>query len=217
MKSARAGPDFVRHSVAERVPVSLLAALADLAKWLEAAQIPAVIIGGVASSFLGRPRLTQDVDALAILPESQWEAATAAGQNFGIVPRIEQAVDFARRSRVLLLKHTQSAIEIDVILGGLQFEHEAVHRARAHQVGEISVRLPRVEDLVIMKVIAHRDKDLQDVEGLLDAHPDLNIEEIRQHVGEFAAATSMSDLTDDFERILQRRKSRRRAPRPPPK
>jgi hypothetical protein len=67
-----------------------------------------------------------------------------------------------------------------------------------------------------MKVIAHRDKDLQDVEGLLDAHPDLNIEEIRQHVGEFAAATSMSDLTHDFERILQRRKSKRRAPHPRP-
>jgi hypothetical protein len=57
--------------VADRVPVSLLAALADLAKWLESAQIPAVIIGGVASSFLGRPRLTRDVDALAILPDSK--------------------------------------------------------------------------------------------------------------------------------------------------
>ncbi len=34
--------------------------------------------------------------------------------------------------------------------------------------------------LVIMKVIAHRDKNMQDVEGLLDAHPDMNVEEIRQ-------------------------------------
>jgi hypothetical protein len=204
--------------VADRVPVSLLAALADLAKWLESAQIPAVIIGGVASSFLGRPRLTQDVDALAILPDSKWESAAAAAQQFGIVPRIEQAIDFARRSRVLLLKHTQSDIAIDVILGGLPFEQEAVRRANTHRVGEISIRLPRVEDLIIMKAIAHRDKDLQDVQGLLDAHPDLNIEEIRQHVGEFAAATSMSDLIEDFERILQRRKSARSpTSRPRPK
>jgi len=88
--------------VAERVPTSLLGALADLVKWLESAQISAMIVGGVASSFLGRPRLTQDVDALAILPESKWDAATQAARNFGIVPRIDQAVDFARRSRVLL-------------------------------------------------------------------------------------------------------------------
>jgi Nucleotidyl transferase of unknown function (DUF2204) len=203
--------------VAERVPVSLLGALADLVKWLESAQISAMVVGGVASSFLGRPRLTQDVDALAILPESKWETATEAARNFGIVPRIDQAVDFARRSRVLLLKHTQSDISIDVILGGLPFEQEAVDRARAHQVGDITVRLPRVEDLVIMKVIAHRDKDMQDVEGLLDAHPDMNLEEIRQHVTDFAAATSMSDLIEDFEQLLQRRKSKQRAARPRPK
>ena len=203
--------------MAERVPIPLLGALADLVKWLESAQISAMVIGGVASSFLGRPRMTQDVDALAILPENKWDAATEAARNFGIVPRIDQAVEFARRSRVLLLKHAQSDIAIDVILGGLPFEQEAVDRARAHLVGDITVRLPRVEDLIIMKVIAHRDKDMQDVEGLLDAHPEVNFDEIRQHVSEFAAATSMSDLIDDFERLLQRRKLKQPSARPRPK
>lgn len=203
--------------MAERIPVPLLGALADLVKWLESAQIPAMVIGGVASSFLGRPRLTQDVDALAILPENQWDAAAEAARNFGIVPRIDQAVDFARRSRVLLLKHAQSDIAIDVILGGLPFEQEAVGRARAHRLGDITVRLPRVEDLIIMKVIAHRDKDMQDVEGLLDAHPEVDFAEIRQHVSEFAAVTSMSDLIEDFERLLERRKSKAPAARPRPK
>jgi hypothetical protein len=203
--------------VAERIPLPLLGALADLVKWLESAQISAMVIGGVASSFLGRPRMTQDVDALAILPESKWDAATEAARNFGIVPRIDQAVDFARRSRVLLLKHAQSDIAIDVILGCLPFEQEAVDRARAHRVGDITVRLPRVEDLIIMKVIAHRDKDMQDVEGLLDAHPEVNFDEIRQHVSEFAAATSMSDLIEDFERLLQRRKPKQPTARPGPK
>ena len=161
--------------------------------------------------------MTQDVDALAILPEDRWDAATEAARKFGIVPRIDQAVAFARRSRVLLLKHAQSDIAIDVILGGLPFEQEAVDRARAHLVGDITVRLPRVEDLIIMKVIAHRDKDMQDVEGLLDAHPEVNFDEIRQHVSEFATATSMSDLIDDFERLLEHRKSRQTLVRPRPK
>jgi hypothetical protein len=190
--------------VAERVPVSLLAALADLVKWLEAAQIPAVIIGGVASSLLGRPRLTQDIDALALLPESEWQAAIATAQSFGIAPRIEHPLEFARRSRVLLLKHKKSEIDVDVILGALPFEQDAVGRAQTHEVSGISVRLPRVEDLLIMKVIAHRAKDLQDVEGLLDAHPGANLEEVRQQVREFASAAAMPDLLDDFARILQR-------------
>ncbi len=68
-----------------------------------------------------------------------------------------------------------------------------------------------------MKVIAHREKDMQDVEGLLDAHPEVNFDEIRQHVSEFAAATSMSDPIDDFERLLERRKSKQTSVRPRPK
>jgi hypothetical protein len=61
--------------VAERLNDSLQAALADLAKWLDYTSIPAVIIGGVAASVLGRPRLTRDIDALAILPKDAWSQA----------------------------------------------------------------------------------------------------------------------------------------------
>jgi hypothetical protein len=34
------------------------------------------------------------------------------------------------------------------------------------------VRLPRIEDLLIMKAVARRPKDLQVIEGLLAAHPE---------------------------------------------
>ncbi|MBK6599137.1 MAG: hypothetical protein IPG25_15175 [Proteobacteria bacterium] len=54
----------------EHLPASLQAALADLAAWLDGAQIPATIIGGIAASILGRPRLTRDIDALALLAEA---------------------------------------------------------------------------------------------------------------------------------------------------
>jgi hypothetical protein len=64
------GRVFGRHCVVDRVPANLLAALADLMKWLDAANMPSMVIGGVAASLLGRPRLTQDADALAILPRS---------------------------------------------------------------------------------------------------------------------------------------------------
>jgi len=53
----------------------LLSALADLVKWLDATNIPSMIIGGVAASVLDQPRQTQDVDALAILPEGEWANA----------------------------------------------------------------------------------------------------------------------------------------------
>ncbi|MGQ0835084.1 MAG: nucleotidyl transferase AbiEii/AbiGii toxin family protein [Gammaproteobacteria bacterium] len=195
--------------MAERVPATLLAPLADLGRWLEAIRTQAVIVGGVAVSFLGRPRFTQDIDVLAILSEQEWKSAVAAAPTYGIVPRIENPLDFARRARVLLLRHTDSAMDIDVILGGLSFEQSAVENGRIYKVSGVSVRLPRVEDLLIMKAVAHRPQDLQDIEGLLDAHPDANVDAVRQWVREFATVTSMSDLIEDFEKLLARRKASR--------
>ena len=190
--------------MAEPVPATLLSALADLARWLDEAGVPSMIIGGVAASVLGQPRLTQDIDALAVAPESTWNALAAAGARHDIVPRIPNAVQFATRSRVLLMRHQPSSIDIDLTLGGLAFEEEAVGRSRSHDLGGLKLRLPRVEDLLVMKAVAGRPKDIQDIEGLLAANSDLDVAFVRQWVGEFAAAMSMPDMLEALDKALTR-------------
>jgi hypothetical protein len=191
------------------VPATLRAALADMMKWLDVTKMPSMVIGGVAASILGRPRLTQDVDALAILPEADWANAVSAAASHGILPRIENPLDFARRSRVLLMRHTASGINIDLTFGRLSFEQTAIDHCEIHDIGGLRVRLPRVEDLLIMKAIARRPKDLQDIEGLLAAHPEADVVAVRQWVREFATAMSMSDMLDDFDKVVSRSKSTR--------
>jgi Nucleotidyl transferase of unknown function (DUF2204) len=205
MRSGTDGPVCGGHWVAEPVPVSLQAALADVVKWLEAAHIPAMIIGGVAASVLGRPRLTQDIDALAIVPDADWADVIESAARYGIVPRIGDALEFARRSRVLLLKHLRSGINVDVTLGGLPFEHAAVEKSAVHNIGGLQLRLPRVEDLLVMKAIARRPKDIEDIRGLLAAHPQVDISEARRWVREFATAMSMSDMLEEFDRLVAQR------------
>ena len=192
----------------ERVPGLFVSALADLTQWLDAAGVPAMIVGGIAASMLGRPRATRDIDALAIAPEDQWARLLRSSKAHGILPRIENPLEFARRTRVLLLRHTESGIDIDIILGGLPFEAEAVSRATVHDLCGVQVRLPQVEDLLIMKAIAHRPQDLRDIEGLLDVFPTANIESVRHWVRDFAAAAELPDLPQEFERLLAQRKSR---------
>jgi predicted nucleotidyltransferase len=195
--------------VVDRVPATLLAALADLVKWLDDTKMPSMIIGGVAASILGQPRLTQDVDALAILPEADWDNAVFSAARHGIFPRVDNALDFARRSRVLLMRHAESGIDIDLTFGRLSFEQTAIDNSELHDIGGLRVRLPRVEDLLIMKAVARRPKDLQDIEGLLAAHPDADIVAVRQWVREFATAMTMSDMLDDFDKVVARSKSSR--------
>ncbi len=89
-KSASGGLDCGRRWVAEPFVTSLQAALADLAKWLESGRISGMVIGGVAASVLGRPRLTRDIDALAILPETDWASAIDRAAAYGIVKWVRE-------------------------------------------------------------------------------------------------------------------------------
>ena len=84
-------------------PAPLVRALGAVLEWLESAAVPGAIVGGVAASVLGRPRLTQDIDVLVILDRQYWAAFLATGQDLGFVPRIDDALDFAESSRVLLV------------------------------------------------------------------------------------------------------------------
>ncbi len=67
--------------------VPLLSTLRDLVAWLKAKRVEGLIIGGVAASILGRPRVTRDVDALVLLDEKEWGEFLSAGTEFGLVRR----------------------------------------------------------------------------------------------------------------------------------
>lgn len=196
--------------VAERIPKAFLEVLSDLSAWLDVTQGPAMIVGGIAASVLGRPRATRDIDVLAFLSEDRWAGALDAASRYGILPRIENPLDFARRSRVLLLRHEESGVDIDVILGRLPYEEEAIERGDFHDLGGVRVKLPRVEDLLIMKAIAQRPQDLRDIEGLLDVHPETDVEHVRRWIREFSTAMTMPDLLDTFEALIAQRKSRQK-------
>jgi hypothetical protein len=107
--------------------------------------------------------------------------------------------------RIHFLKHLRSGIDVDVRLGDLPFEHAAVEKSAMHNMDGLLLRLPRVEDLLVMKAIARRPKDLEDIRGLLAAHPQVDISEARRWVGEFASAMSMSDMLEEFDRLVAQR------------
>ena len=195
--------------MAESLPAPLQAALSDLARWLKHSKIPAVVIGGVAASVLGRPRLTQDIDTLAIVPEAKWKDLVEAAAQFGIVTRIQDALAFAQRSRVLLMRHTASGIDLDITLGGLPFEEAVVAKGAMCDIGGLQVPLPRVQDLLVMKAVARRPKDIEDIRALLAANPDADIAEARRWIREFATAMGMSDMLDEFDKLVEQRSPKR--------
>ena len=190
--------------------VPLLGTLRDLVAWLKANRTQGLIIGGVAASILGRPRVTRDVDALVLLDEKDWNEFLSAGTEFGFVARVIGPLDFARKAKVLLVRHKPSGIDVDVTFGALPFEREAITHAVWVNIKGVRIPLPTPEDLIIMKAVAHRPRDLADIESIIDAHPEINLRKIRGWVKEFSIAIEIPDILNDLEKILARRQKRKR-------
>jgi len=162
-----------------------------------------VIIGGIAVGFLGRPRFTEDVDAMFLLSTQDIPKFLEAAKNENIGPRIPNADEFARKNRVLLLRHIPTETHIDISLGIMPFEEEMVERSIVQSTTTLSVRLPSPEDLIIMKAVAHRPKDLEDIRTIVDKNPHLDLPRIEKWVKQFAEVLEMPSLWDDIEGILR--------------
>ena len=186
----------------------LLEALRDLVRWLESEHVPGVVVGGVAASILGRPRMTRDIDALVLLEEEYWDKFLVDGAKFGFTPRLTDCLNFAKKSRVLLIRHKPSGIDVDITFGALAFEKDAIARAVWFDMEKIRLPLPTPDDLIVMKAIAHRPRDLADIESILDAHPKLNLRRVRRWVKEFSRAIEMPEIINDLETILERKRKR---------
>jgi hypothetical protein len=180
------------------------ATIESLNRLLQSYNDRGVVIGGIAVGLLGKPRYTADVDAMFLLSTRDIPEFLERAYVENIVPRIQNAEEFARKSRVLLLKHAPTETEVDISLGILPFEEEMVERGNIKSFANLSARLPTPEDLIIMKAVAHRPKDFEDIRTLVDSHPDLDRHRIEQWVNSFAEALEIPNLWDKIEQILNK-------------
>jgi hypothetical protein len=182
---------------------ALLAPLAAVQRVLFHFHNQGMVIGGVATSLLGKPRLTADVDVLLFLSMDMLPELVEVATREGLVPRFADAEAFARQSRVLLLVHQESGLPVDISLGALPFEAEAVERSTVYREGSVTIRIPTPEDLIILKSVAHRPKDLTDIQALIECSPNLDRARIRGWVAQFAEVLDMPALWDDIAAWLE--------------
>jgi len=123
-------------------------------------------IGGLAVQRWGEPRETIDVDATlltGLVGEDDYIQTLLRAYD----PRIEDAAEFARTRRVLLLR-AKSGVGLDIALGSLPFEELVVDRSSLFVFPlDAPLRTCSAEDLLVLKAFAAREKDWVDVEGVI--------------------------------------------------
>jgi hypothetical protein len=67
----------------------------------------------------------------------------------------------------------------------------------------LQIRLPTPEDLIILKAVAHRPKDMEDIRILADKYPNLDTARIEQWVKSFVEVLEMPALWDDIAGLFK--------------
>jgi len=174
--------------------------LADLASALRQLGMPWYLFGAQASIVYGVARLTADVDvtvrAPSASPVSEWLRVI---EQHGFRRRFDNPA-FVEHSRVLPLVHVTTGLPVDIVLAGPGLEDELLARAVTHTIDDVEVPVVEVSDLVILKVLAGRPKDLEDVHTLLRVQgPRIDVARIHHVLGLLEEALGQSDLLATFE------------------
>jgi hypothetical protein len=161
------------------------------------------LFGAQAALVYGAARLTADVDVTVQLGDIPTPMLAETLRRHGFDLRVHDTT-FVQQTRVLPVVHAATRIPADIVLGGPGLEELFSSRARDLEVAGVSVPVARAEDLIVMKILAGRAKDIADVEAVLQAQATLDLELIRETLHLLEQAIDQRDLLPAFEQALER-------------
>ena len=173
-------------------------ALLALASLLEREHVPYMVIGGLANAVWGEPRATLDID-VTVWVEEAGVAGTVDVLSKAFRALAGDPLTFVRESRVLPLE-SEHGVRLDVVFGLLPFERDAIVRAVPIEIAGTPVRVCTPEDLILMKIISDRERDLADAEGVtLRRIRDLDLAYLEPRIRELADLLGKAEILRRWE------------------
>ncbi len=159
-----------------------------------------MVIGGQAVLLHGEPRMTRDIDVTLGVDVDEFARVLTALQPAGFEVLSENAEEFARKTRVLPLRDSESGIRIDLIFSFSPYERQAIGRATSIRIGQVDVRYASLEDLIVHKMVAGRPRDVEDVRGILARNPAYDRWYVLKWLREFRGVIG-KDIATEFENL----------------
>jgi hypothetical protein len=155
-----------------------LAGLVDVIHWLEDVfdrlQLRRSYGGAIAYNYYGPPRLTQDVDVLVLVPDTQIpplvdELAAGGCQHGDLEPKPMElkAVLAELRSKAHLAVFHCRGIKTEVFVPWHPLHHRILDRSPERDLEGKRIRIHSAEDLIVFKKVFDRPKDITDIKAML--------------------------------------------------
>lgn len=125
--------------------------LADAVGAFERADVPYVLIGGLASAVHGRPRTSRDIDVLVRHADAK-RALAALG---------ESGFETEETNPQWIFKATKDDVQVDLIFwlkGDIYLDDEMLERSEERDFDGVAVRVIPPEDLIVVKAVIHDEQ-----------------------------------------------------------
>jgi|SRR5581483_3429649 len=162
------------------------------------------VFGAQAALLHGAARLTADVDVTVDAGASTPEALAADLARAGFDCRTDDLPRFVARTRVVPVVHRATRIPVDIVLAGPGPEELFLSRATVRDVEGVRVPVAAPEDLVAMKLLAGRPKDIDDALAVVAANPGFRADVARETLHLLEAALDRSDLVPALDALFRR-------------
>jgi len=130
--------------------------------------------GAIAYNYHGPPRLTQDVDVLALVPDTKIpllvDEFVVSGSQYGDMdprpPVLREVLDDLR-SKSHLATFLCRGVRVEIFVPWHSFHHRVLDRSPERDLLGRQIRIHAAEDLIVFKKIFDRPKDIIDIKAML--------------------------------------------------
>ena len=131
--------------------------------------------GAIAQNYWGTVRATQDVDILISIPRIRFQELATQLIDSGFrmldsdgrrVPVTVESMVAQERDQHFFVVY-RGLVKVEIFLPHIPLQNSILRRAVKQPLGNLKVPVTTAEDLILLKLAYHREKDLLDIRAML--------------------------------------------------
>ncbi|OQX79719.1 MAG: hypothetical protein B6D56_06595 [Candidatus Omnitrophica bacterium 4484_70.1] len=127
-------------------------------------RIKVVFIGGIAVSYFSIPRATYDIDGIVSWEDKKIKEFIKALKKEGFK---KEEIKNLKDLLFITFYHPRYRIYVDFFLAANEFQKTILKRAKKVKIDKTDLFIASCEDLILLKLLVQREKDLEDVRELI--------------------------------------------------